>query len=160
MKRFCAKVGLTAVTLAVSILVCEGVIRRMDLKTSTVASGLSRVIKYDPLCGWRLKPDSNTILEHPSYSTPIKINRYGLRGEEFSYQKAQGRKRILILGDSFAWGCGVSIKDSVSRHLEEKIGGIEVINAGVPGYSTDQELLWLERKGLNLDPDLVILLLY
>jgi hypothetical protein len=35
--------------------------------------------------------------------------------------------------------------------------GVDVINAGVSGYSTDQELLWLQSDGMGFSPDLVLL---
>ena len=41
--------------------------------------------------------------------------------------------------------------------LLEVAPGVEVINAGVSGYSTDQELLWYENEGIKYETDLVIL---
>jgi lysophospholipase L1-like esterase len=62
----------------------------------------------------------------------------------------------LVLGDSFAWGYGVEETQRFSELLETSMD-IEVINAGVSGYSTDQELLWLRDEGIKYDMDLVIL---
>ncbi len=65
-------------------------------------------------------------------------------------------KRILVIGDSFAWGYGVEETQRFSQLLETSMG-VEVINAGVSGYSTDQELLWLKGEGIKYETDLVIL---
>ena len=37
---------------------------------------------------------------------------------------------------------------------------VEVINAGVSGFGTDQELLWLREEGVKYAPDLVLLAVY
>jgi lysophospholipase L1-like esterase len=39
----------------------------------------------------------------------------------------------------------------------EKSLGVEVINAGISGYSTDQELLWMQTEGAKYDFDLIVL---
>jgi lysophospholipase L1-like esterase len=65
-------------------------------------------------------------------------------------------ERILVLGDSFTWGYGVEESERFSQVLEKSLN-VEVINAGVSGYSTDQELLWYRSEGIKYDSDLVIL---
>jgi lysophospholipase L1-like esterase len=59
------------------------------------------------------------------------------------------------MGDSFAWGYGVEESERFSQRLETLLG-VEVINAGISGYSTDQELLWYRGEGSKYDTDLVI----
>jgi lysophospholipase L1-like esterase len=61
-----------------------------------------------------------------------------------------------VLGDSFAWGYGVEESERFSQLLEESLE-VEVINAGVSGYSTDQELLWYKDEGVKYETDLVVL---
>jgi lysophospholipase L1-like esterase len=63
-----------------------------------------------------------------------------------------------VLGDSFAWGYGVEESERFSQLLEGALGA-EVINAGVSGYSTDQELLWYGNEGIKYETDLVILVI-
>jgi lysophospholipase L1-like esterase len=67
-------------------------------------------------------------------------------------------ERVLVLGDSFAWGYGVEESERFSQVLEKSLD-VEVINAGVSGYSTDQELLWYGNEGIKYETDLVILVL-
>lgn len=87
----------------------------------------------------------------------FNFNKKGLRDRDYSHKRIPGKMRILVLGDSFAWGSGVDQKYVFTEQMEIMLKETEVINAGVNGYSTDQELLWLKKEGLKYNPDLVIL---
>jgi len=57
------------------------------------------------------------------------------------------------------WGTGVNEENSIVGFLEKQLNhesAYEVINAGVVGYSTYQELLYLEKYVLRLRPDIVL----
>lgn len=91
-----------------------------------------------------------------------EINSLGMRGPERAKQKPPGVYRVLVLGDSVAYGIGVRPTETLSAQLEQMLYArgrlqVEVLNAGVPGYNTEQELRWLERVGLALEPDAVVL---
>jgi hypothetical protein len=97
-------------------------------------------------------------------SIPVDINSHGLRGPETTYEKPTGTFRILNLGDSVAMGWGVREESSYGQQLEALLneGGsddlrFEVINAGVPGWSLDNALAYLQAEGLKYEPDLVLL---
>jgi len=115
---------------------------------------------YDPLLGWKNIPG----LEFVTYGKKGKINSKGLRSPEYSYKKEAGSSRVLVLGDSFAWGFGVSDEELFSRVLEKKLREknprVEVINGGVSGWGTDQELLFLEEEGYKYSPDKVVLMFF
>lgn len=89
---------------------------------------------------------------------PVRINALGLRGGEVARAPAQGVRRVLVVGDSVAFGWGVREEDTFSRVLEAGLDQAEVLNAGVVHYDTRQERLWLEARGLALAPDLVVLI--
>jgi lysophospholipase L1-like esterase len=114
----------------------------------------------DPDLGWRNKPLVQTHVrnEKLGLSYEIRINSKGLRDREHTYERTQGTFRILLLGDSMAWGWGVGVEETYADLLERELG-VEVINAGVPGWSTDQELWWFESEGIRYQPDLVLLVL-
>jgi hypothetical protein len=115
---------------------------------------------YDPDLGWRNIPNwrSTTI------NQALSINSKGLRDREHPYEKPPGFSRILVLGDSYAWGYGVSDDEAFPSVLEKMLGSTvgrwEVINGGVSGWGTDQEFLFLEREGVKYDPDVVLLALF
>jgi len=90
-------------------------------------------------------------------------NSLGLRNKEITTKK-DGVFRILFLGDSLIWTGGTSsgeqytqvIENNLNRLLKSK-QKIEVINAGIPGYTTYQEMEFLKVYGLDMEPDMVIL---
>src|SRR4030095_14083069 len=92
-----------------------------------------------------------------------EINSFGFRDREFSLQKPPGTFRILMLGDSYTFGIGSNLEDTFSKQLEKRLnakgGGerFEVINGGCSSYSPILEYLFLVSKGLQVNPDLVIL---
>lgn len=112
---------------------------------------------YDALLGWRNVPGLKTT----TFGQPLTINSAGLRGPERGFAKPPGVERILVLGDSYVWGYGVGDGDLFTRTLEQTVAasgvGVEVLNAGVSGWGTDQEYLWLREEGLRYSPDLVVL---
>ena len=98
----------------------------------------------------------------------MQVNELGLRGPSVSPDKPHGVTRILGLGDSFTFGSGVRDADTFLRRLELALNrspgrpgdGYEVLNAGVQGYSTRDEVLYLEQRWLALQPDLVLIVFY
>lgn len=98
-------------------------------------------------------------------SIPVKINSLGLRGPEATPEKPRGTYRILGLGDSFTMGFGVRDEDTFLRRLERGLnegaaGRYEVLNAGVGGYNTYDEVVNLEFRWLKLAPDAVLITFY
>src|SRR5215207_5933593 len=95
----------------------------------------------------------------------VRINSDGLRDREHAKQKPAGTLRIAVVGDSYAEAFQVEREQafwSVSeRRLREcpALAGreVEVINFGVSGYGTAQELLTLREKVWSYSPDVVLL---
>lgn len=114
----------------------------------------------DEMLRYRLTPGFDMELDGRRY----RISSDGLRGGELSPRRADGPRRVVVLGDSFAFGLGVDEGETFPAQLEALLRGrglpVETANLGVPGYHTGQELAWLERAGFALDPELVILLYY
>jgi len=101
----------------------------------------------------------------PDVSVEFRINSKGLRADrEYPYEKPEGVKRIVSLGDSFTVGYEVEVEECFSSVLERELVAagyrVEVLNAGVSGYSTAEACLYLEREMLRYDPDLVLLNFY
>src|SRR5438128_43073 len=68
-----------------------------------------------------------------------------------------GRPRMVMLGDSITFCYGVRDGETFSAVMETLDPRLEVVNLGVQGYGTDQELLKLEREGFAYAPDVVVL---
>ena len=90
-------------------------------------------------------------------------NALGFRGEEISLAKPAGVYRIAALGGSTTYSSFVDdYRHSYPRQLEAYLhqngfDHVQVINAGVPGYSSHQNLINLQFRVLPLQPDLVII---
>ena len=136
----------------------EIALRLMGYEPLYVSPERDRFWKYDSLLGWANQPGQEGIFETPEFRTVVHINEKGLRDLPHSYKRQNNIERILVLGDSFAWGYGVEESERFSQLLEQSLN-VEVINAGVSGYSTDQELLWYRNEGIKYETDLVILVL-
>ncbi|MBX7150218.1 hypothetical protein K1X84_01160 [bacterium] len=116
--------------------------------------------EYDPLLGWRHRPNVRVMHYIGNDSAEYKINAQGTRNaHEYSYER-NSNARIVIVGDSFTFGHGVSENDRYSNMLESMLDSTEIINMGVSGYGTAQQLLYLKTEGFNYQPDLVIVGLF
>jgi hypothetical protein len=92
----------------------------------------------------------------------VRISSQGLREREIPRPKPPGVFRIICLGDSVTFGHAVEAEEAFPRRLEEVLSRrtgrpVQVINAGVPGYSPFQELDWLQAEGWSYAPDLVLM---
>lgn len=119
--------------------------------------------EFDEALGWRGRPGSRIRRKTAEFDVTLELDGQGLRDDFRSAKdlaKAQGTFRILFLGDSFVNGYAVSRDDLFVDLLEQAYAtegrNIEIVNAGVQGYSTDQQLLWLQTHGKKFRPDLVV----
>ena len=108
---------------------------------------------YSEVYGWALRPRSRYVGRD---GETITVNAGGYRGLLHSDLPAPGATRVVMLGDSITFGTGVGDQETFS-HLLDALPGLEVLNLGVDGYGTDQELIRLEREGLARHPHVVIL---
>jgi hypothetical protein len=97
----------------------------------------------------------------PQYGHDVSFNSVGMRDREHVVEKPAGVFRVLLLGDSFMEALQVpfeaSLPSLLERGLAQRTGRrIEVVNAGVSGWGTDDELRYLTRYGLRYQPDLLV----
>jgi hypothetical protein len=116
--------------------------------------------RYDELLGWSHRPGASGVHRHPDFAARVEINAQGLRDRDYPEARVPARCRMLVVGDSFTWGFGVQREEIWHERIEQRHPDWEIVNAGVAGYATDQELLYLERRGLALRPDVVLLLFH
>jgi lysophospholipase L1-like esterase len=96
----------------------------------------------------------------------VTVNALGFRGAEVASPKPQGRLRIVIVGDSVTFGLGMADDESFPAQLEHLLHerfpnrDLDVVNLGVPGYDTRQEVTLLKRNLARLDPDVVLVGFY
>jgi len=153
-KRLFLKLGFSAAVFLLCIVVAEVTLHVMGY-------GDLEVYDPDPHLYWRLRPNQNcfTKVNHQ----PVRINSLGTRGPEFQPSKPTQTIRILSLGDSRTFGWGLAEDQTYSARLgqmlQEKVGTarkVEIINAGVNGWSYDQMFVYFRDVGLGYHPDIVI----
>ncbi len=101
----------------------------------------------DPVVGFRYNP------------AEANVNSLGLRGDELSREKAPGRPRIVVLGDSVSLLCERKhgTENIFPTLLAQEYGSrAEIVNAAVTGYTTHQQRLLLEHDLVAYEPDLVV----
>jgi lysophospholipase L1-like esterase len=91
-----------------------------------------------------------------------RINPDGFRGPRHERPKPVDHRRIVVLGDSVAFGYAVDEAQAFPRVLEARLAarvpraGFEVVNLGVGGYNAWNELELLRDVGVGYQPDLVL----
>ena len=149
-------VALLLLELATRYVLDDG--RNFDIEMWKYASDIKRVSDI-PELGHEHTPNTEGFY----MGVPVTINSMGLRNDEISLAKPDGVVRILMLGDSVTFGWGVLQNDTVAAKLQELLNAtpgatsIEVINSGVGNYNTVQEITYFLSRGIELDPDIVVL---
>ncbi len=100
-------------------------------------------------------------LERVFQGVAVSINSEGFRWSEHSIAKPQGRRRIIVLGDSVVFGWGVEQEQIFPAILQSSLQAThpdwEVISAGVGSWNTRTEYEWLRKRGLDYEPDIVLI---
>jgi hypothetical protein len=118
----------------------------------------------DQIRGYGLRPGSQGWYRKEGRSY-VRINSDGLRDQEHSLIKPADTLRLALLGDSYAEALAVPIEQAFWSVMKSKLDecdaasgkAIEIINFGVSGYGTAQELLTLREKVWKYSPDVVML---
>ena len=154
---------LTAVLLAeglVRLWVWTGVpqsnpfIRFMKMAEGTPARGPLFRASADPSLGNELVPGSQR--------GALRVNSRGFRGGEVDDRPAKGVVRVAVVGDSETFGAALAEENTLPGCLAAALNAsgparYEVLNLGVPGYNTLQELRVVETRLPPLHPDVVVL---
>lgn len=153
MPRRLLRVALATGTTVVALLLGELLWRTLRTARFGPTTNPDYVL-HDPELGWRYEPLARARHQTEDFDVEIRINAQGFRDEPF--EPHPGRTRIVALGDSLSFGWGVEAGQGFTTRLEELLGA-DVLNLGVGGYGTDQELLLWERVGRALQPTVVLI---
>lgn len=139
---------------------------------ATVAEVALRVAGYsapdfysiDYSRGYALRPRTEGWFRREGESY-VRINSDGLRDREHSITKPQNVVRIAVLGDSYPEAFSVAAEEAFWSVMERELQRcdafpgkqVEVLNFGVSGYGTGQELLTLREQVWKYSPDIVML---
>lgn len=122
-----------------------------DHRILTFRKSTNDILIYEPIPNIRSKFEGKN----------TSINSWGMRDKEYTAIKPQDTYRIVVLGDSLTYGTCLEYGERYTDILEDILNdkskkNVEVLNFGVPGYSTQQEIETYRTKAAKFDPDLVI----
>lgn len=121
----------------------------------------------DPVRGWALRPSyAGWVLNENRVW--VEINSDGMRDREHPVEKPPGTLRVAVLGDSYMQASNVPLEKAFVSFFERRLSGClqpsrqqaEVLNFGVSGYGTAQELLTYRHHVIKYKPDIVVLAVY
>lgn len=157
LRRLAGKLGLVLFGLLFGCLLAESVLR---------VAGYSYPEFYQPdeVRGYALRPNMEGWYRKEG-AAYVRINEDGLRDREHALAKPPGTIRIAVIGDSYPESLPVNLEDAFWSVMANKLdqcgvfapGKVEVINFGVSGYGTAQELLTLRERVWKYSPDIVML---
>lgn len=121
----------------------------------------------DPARGWALRAGAEGWFRKEGRAH-VRINTDGLRDREHAIPKPPATLRIAVLGDSMSETTQVPLESAFWYVLQRRLSGcpalgarkVEVINFGVSGYGTAQELLTLRHHTLKYEPDVVLVAMF
>ena len=170
-KNLAINLGLTLGTLIFTLTVSEIGLRiaGIEYPPLRIDGSLNPLHTFkDMYRGWAGKPNGKGFWQEEGIPSEIIMNSAGFRDYERSKNKPENGLRIALLGDSFTEALNVKLKDTYSAIMEEKLQRcsvlknrkVEVMNFGVNGYGTAQQLMTLRHHVWDYQPDLVILAFY
>ncbi len=169
------RVWLILGSLAFALVLGEVICRQIDPAPDggrTFASWRVEGLVADPELAYSFQPGySGRMTVEGEYDVPFAINAGGLRDDHEHPVLHPGRRRILLVGDSFVFGVGVPLEDTLGERLERSLGGgatpratgarpVEVVAAGCPGYGLDDYALLVERWTPRVRPNLVVVAMF
>ncbi|MEI6828801.1 MAG: SGNH/GDSL hydrolase family protein [Synechococcaceae cyanobacterium ELA445] len=165
LRRILANVGASALGLAVALALAEGVLRLAGV-------AYPAFYRVDAERGYGLRPGAEGWWTREGRGW-VRINRTGFRGDDLAATPPAGTLRVAVLGDSFTEAFQVNEPQSWVHRLGDQLdrrpvcplrrlhpAGVEVLNFGVGGYGTGQELLTWRQLVRPLRPQLVLLAVY
>lgn len=115
------------------------------------------LFEYHPTVGYKFIPGLKSRVQHEGGGYLVKTNNLGFRSDiDFQFKKSD-KKRVLVFGDSFTAGDGVSNKFRYTDLLEHSLPNTEIYNFGLPGSGTDQQYLLFQEYAQQFEHDLLII---
>lgn len=164
-RAFIVHLGLALVSTLLALLALEFGVRWALADKVVLFPRNHAEARYGDFVIRRMIPDIGFWHESIDGRWHFKINRNGFRDEQdYAYEKPPGLFRVLALGDSHTAGFEVAQHETFSAQLEAELRrrGIEaeVLNTGISGFGTAEQVVFLENEGLKFKPDAVVVAFY
>jgi hypothetical protein len=164
-KRVLGPAVMVAASLLVALALGEVMVRALYKDQTVMFPRYHTDYRYGEYTLRGIRPNSQFWHTSVDGSWKFETNSKGMRDHrEFDYAKPTGTLRVLALGDSHTQGYEVrqelTFSSVLERYLASHAVRAEVLNAGVSGFSTAEELAYLENEGYKYQPDVVVLAFY
>ncbi len=162
MRRVAATLLLMVVALGCSFGMAEIVVRVLMADTTVLFPRYHTDYHYGDYHLRGIRPNEKFLHTSIDGQWEFVTNSAGFRNNrDFAYDKAPGRARGAALGDSHTQGHEVrqdaTYTEVLHRYLSVGKRNAEVLNAGVSGFGTAEELAFVENEGYRYHPDVVVL---
>ena len=157
--------GIVILALVIICIIAELVVRLLYKDEMVLFPRYHTGAQYGQFTLRKIRPNSEFWHTSSDGSWKFTVNKQGFRNyEDFEYEKPEGRIRIISLGDSHTQGYEVrqdyTFSAIIEKYLNNQGYNAEVINAGISGFSTAEELVFLENEGIKYKPDFIALGFY
>ena len=117
-----------------------------------------QIHEYHPIIGYRFIPQIAVRLQHEGGGYLVRTNGAGFRCDhEVTQKKPANSFRVLLFGDSFTAGDGVSNPYRYGDILESLFPSLQILNFGLSGTGMDQQYLIFREFAKHLDYDLLLI---
>lgn len=151
------RLALLGSAILLGLLFGEGLVRGIDppaIRTLVDLQALASRMEESPAGVLRGIPGAR--IELSGYS--VQFNELGMRDQPLATTAPLAKPRLLILGDSVAFGLGVPAEESLAWRLREKVGAhVDVASAAIPGWNTGDQLKFLAATIDSIAPQMVVL---
>ena len=115
-------------------------------------------LEYHPVMAFRYVPGLRARIPHEAGGYLMRVNSEGFRSDrDFEPARQGSSRRVLVFGDSFTAGDGVSNGKRYSDLLEAIVPETEVYNYGLPGSGTDQQYLAWREFARPVEHDVLVI---
>ena len=143
-------------------------VRFLDLAPQLIFVGHGRYqLSSNPEIGYKPAPGAKNMSSLLGWDYPDnETNTLGFRSPDYSKEKPAHTFRTVLIGDSLSMGLWIdryqdTFAAQVETHLQNYLNRFQVqaqlLNFGVTGYNTKQEVGMLEEQALAYQPDLILL---
>lgn len=151
--------ALVCISLGIALGLAEVGVRLLERFDLLAGNPETAVFPEVPYRGQYRPSKNKRLLTELDPNGPL-VNADGFRDRDYPIERSDAL-RIVAIGDSVTFGRGVPLEEAWSEVLEERLNSgpgpeVEVLNLGVGGYNTRQEVEWYEVKGSKYAPDLII----
>jgi lysophospholipase L1-like esterase len=145
------KAAMAVVTIVAAAIVLEGVARiAQTLYDDFVEPGDWYVYSTD--LGWKLRPGFSGRV----YEEDRELDSDGFFSVDTAQIARASRPKVVTLGDSRTFGYGVDVDETFAERLDRAMPDVDVVNLGVPGYTSYQGYKFLREQVDRLAPFAVV----